>query len=87
MPRTPDHYATLGVHPDALQPEIKKKYRELALTHHPDKVHALQKEEATHKLAAINAAWDVLGDPDRRRVYDMQRQADTWPFMRLLPTF
>ncbi|KAL1530079.1 hypothetical protein AB1Y20_001001 [Prymnesium parvum] len=71
-----DHYATLGLPPDAASSEIKKRYRKLALAHHPDKVPPGAKEEATRTLASLNEAWRVLGDSDRRRVYDMQREAD-----------
>ena len=34
--RPPDHYATLGVPPDATTAQIKKAYRKLARQHHPD---------------------------------------------------
>jgi curved DNA-binding protein CbpA len=36
-PEAPDHYATLGVSPDASNAVIKKAFRKLALEHHPDK--------------------------------------------------
>ena len=68
-----DLYAELGLSPDASAEDIKKAYRSLALQHHPDKVPSSQREEATAKLAIINTAWDVLGDSERRRVYDLQR--------------
>ena len=62
--------------PDASAEDIKRAYRSLALLHHPDKVPSSQREEATAKLASINTAWDILGDTERRRVYDLQRAAD-----------
>ena len=71
-----DLYAELGLAPDASAEDIKRAYRSLALLHHPDKVPSSQREEATAKLASINTAWDVLGDTERRRVYDLQRAAD-----------
>ena len=71
-----DFYSDLGLAPDASAEEIKRAYRRLALQHHPDKVPSSQREEATAKLASINTAWDVLGDTERRRVYDLQRAAD-----------
>lgn len=36
MPPKQDHYAVLGVSPDATMEDIKRAYRRLALTHHPD---------------------------------------------------
>jgi hypothetical protein len=71
-----DHYGVLGVDPGAPTAEIRKAYRRLALEHHPDKVPASRREEATHLLSSINAAWDCLGDADRRRVYDLQRDVE-----------
>ncbi len=65
MPRTPaDHYATLGVSPAASAAEIKAAYRSLVKRHHPD----AGGDERT--ILALNAAWEVLGDGDRRRDYD-----------------
>ena len=69
----PDFYDVLGVDYGAPVADIRRAYRALALKHHPDKVKAKERPAATKKLAAINQAWDVLGDGDRRRVYDMQR--------------
>lgn len=59
-----DHYAALQVKRNATQEEIKKAYRELAATHHPD--HGGD----TNTFQAINAAYDVLGDAERRKKYD-----------------
>ena len=59
-----DHYATLGVAKDASQDEIKKAFRKLASQHHPDK------GGDTVKFQEIQAAYDVLGDPEKRRQYD-----------------
>lgn len=59
-----DHYSTLGVPRDATQEEIKKAYRKLAMTHHPDKggdPAAFQK---------LNDAYEVLGDAAKRQQYD-----------------
>ena len=86
MPTAPmerDLYSELEVTRDATTEEIKAQYRRLCLAHHPDKVPTAQKDQATERLAAINTAWDVLGDTDRRRVYDMQCDAHgrklPWP--------
>jgi len=59
-----DHYSTLGVSKDATQDEIKKAFRKLASQHHPDK------GGDTQKFQEIQAAYDTLGDPDKRAKYD-----------------
>jgi len=60
------HYERLGVDAEATAEEIQRAYRLLALRHHPDV--APDADRAT--MAAINAAWEILRDPDRRRSYD-----------------
>jgi molecular chaperone DnaJ len=59
------HYATLGVRPDATAAEIRDAYRSLARRYHPD-----HEPAAAEKMAAINEAYRVLGEPSRRAVYD-----------------
>lgn len=59
-----NHYTTLGVQKDATADEIKKAYRKLAGQHHPDK----GGDKA--KFQAIQAAYAVLGDPQKRAEYD-----------------
>jgi molecular chaperone DnaJ len=59
------HYATLGVRPDASAAEIRDAYRALARRYHPDLEPA-----AAEKMAAINEAYRVLGEPSRRATYD-----------------
>lgn len=64
---TQDYYRTLNVSPTATQAEIKQAYRRLAKQFHPDG----NRETASHdRIAKVNAAYEVLGDPDRRRSYD-----------------
>lgn len=66
---TPNHYHTLDVSPGATQTEIKQAYRRLAKLFHPDS----NTNTANHeKIADVNAAYEVLGDPERRRTYDQQ---------------
>lgn len=60
------YYEILGVGPDASTEEIQRAYRTLARRHHPDV--APDADRVT--MATINAAWAVLGDPGRRRIYD-----------------
>jgi len=60
-----DHYETLGVPRDAPQEQIRAAYRRAASTAHPDR-----EGGSTERMQAINAAYDVLGDQERRRAYD-----------------
>jgi hypothetical protein len=71
------HYDLLGLPGDASQAEIRAAYRALARRHHPDTRqpdtrHDVEVDAARSPdtMAALNAAWAVLGDPDRRRAYD-----------------
>jgi len=63
-----DYYQTLGVTKSASEKEIKQAYRKLARKHHPD-VNPGDKS-AESKFKEINEAYEVLGDPDKRRKYD-----------------
>lgn len=64
-----NHYQTLDVEPSATQAEIKQAYRRLAKRFHPD----ASREAANHdRISQINAAYEVLGDPQNRRSYDQQ---------------
>jgi len=59
-----DHYATLGVGKTATPDEIKRAYRKLASQHHPDR------GGDTARFQQIQAAYDVLGDAQKRQQYD-----------------
>jgi DnaJ-class molecular chaperone len=63
-----DYYGVLGVSKTATDEEIKKAYRKLARTHHPDLNPGDKTAEA--KFKDINEANEVLGDPEKRRKYD-----------------
>jgi len=63
-----DYYETLGVSRGAGDAEIKKAFRNLARKYHPDV--AKDKKSAEAKFKEINEAYEVLGDPDKRRKYD-----------------
>ena len=67
----PDHYATLNVHPDATDADIKRGYRKLMRAVHPDANKT--DPDATKKAAALNRAFETLGDPAKRRAYDDER--------------
>jgi len=63
-----DYYEILGVPKSAAQDEIRKAFRKLARQHHPDV--AKDKKTAEAKFKEINEAYEVLGDPEKRRKYD-----------------
>ncbi|MEO1400536.1 MAG: DnaJ domain-containing protein [Cyanobacteria bacterium J06635_1] len=66
-----NHYETLGLTDTASQAEIKQAYRQLAKQYHPDS----QKDQAGHEvIAQVNAAYEILGDPTKRRQYDQHRR-------------
>ncbi len=69
-----NHYATLGVGRKAAAPEIKRAFRSLALKYHPDKfLDPAEKEEASERFKAVTEAFEVLRDPAKRRMYDLQQ--------------
>lgn len=67
------HYSTLGLHRRAGAAEIRIAYLALARKHHPDRNAGAA--EAHERTLAINAAYEVLGDPGRKRAYDAELEA------------
>lgn len=63
-----DFYEILGVSRNATDEEIKKAYRKLALTYHPDR--NCGDVEAEEKFKEINQAYQVLGDREKRATFD-----------------
>src|SRR5262245_33990789 len=63
-----DYYEILGVARTASAEEIKKSYRQLALKYHPDRNPGDKEAEENFKHAA--EAYEALGDPEKRQLYD-----------------
>jgi molecular chaperone DnaJ len=64
----PDPYKILGVDKKASQDEIKKAYRKLARKYHPDTNSG--DAQAEERFKEVQAAYDLVGDPDKRKEYD-----------------
>lgn len=81
-----DHYEVLGVSRDASQDDIKKAYRKLARQLHPD-VNA--EVEAQERFKQVTHAFEVLGDEQSRRNYDLggQNQNQNFGFGDIFETF
>ena len=66
-----DHYAKLGVQPNASIDAIKAAYRRNATKYHPDRNPA---PDAAARFREIQVAYEVLSDAERRKAYDDYRQ-------------
>jgi DnaJ-class molecular chaperone len=69
-PTETDHYATLGLDRRCTLAEIRKAYRLLAKRHHPDVNSG--SHDAAQRTRELNAAYEILTDPARRRAYDRE---------------
>ncbi len=72
IPLSKSLYETLGVSPNASADEIKKAYRKLARKYHPD---ICKEAECEEKFKEINAAYEILSDPEKRKQYDQYGDA------------
>lgn len=79
-------YDYLGCAPNATEAELKRAYRRLALQYHPDKNPT---DTAAERFREIQEAWDVLSDPQKRKMYDrfgmMSTQLAEMPAVLLSP--
>jgi len=73
-----DFYRILGVEEKASQDDIKKAYRKLAKSHHPDA--NLGDQQATERFKEIGEAYSVLKDPEKRQQYDQMRKLGAFGF-------
>src|SRR5215213_7158743 len=64
-----DYYAVLGVPETASQKDITKAYRKLARETHPD-----ANPGSEERFKEVSAAYDVIGDPEKRKEYDEVRK-------------
>jgi DnaJ-class molecular chaperone len=70
MPTKRDYYDILGVSKSASDDELKKAYRKMAMEHHPDMVKEGDKKSHEERFKEINEAYQVLSDPQKRKMYD-----------------
>ena len=73
MPDQEDYYEVLGVDREAGPEEIKRAYRDRCFILHPDRLRGAPdsaKRRAEEELKKVNSAYDVLGNPWKRREYD-----------------
>eukprot|EP00546_Thalassionema_frauenfeldii_P004091 CAMPEP_0178925310 /NCGR_PEP_ID=MMETSP0786-20121207/17832_1 /TAXON_ID=186022 /ORGANISM="Thalassionema frauenfeldii, Strain CCMP 1798" /LENGTH=277 /DNA_ID=CAMNT_0020600159 /DNA_START=155 /DNA_END=985 /DNA_ORIENTATION=+ len=75
MEGSDDPYEILGVPRTATNAQIKSAYRKLALKHHPDRqADEASKQRATQIFSKISNAYEILGDENSRREFEMQQQ-------------
>ena len=74
-----DYYSILGVRPTASPEAIKRAYHRLARTYHPDVNNAPDAEE---RMKALNRAYEILSDPERRQQYDRDHFGEPVPVRR-----
>ena len=67
-----DFYAVLAVPRNATEDQIRRRFRELARTRHPDRFRGAEKERAEKDFQAITQAFNVISDPERRRLHDLE---------------
>lgn len=80
-----DYYQTLNLPENASDKQIKEAYRRLAFRYHPDRN---QDPESSARMKAINEAYAVLSNPDKRKDYDaVRRQFGATAYGRFRSTY
>ena len=81
MSNTLNPYEVLNIDESASSDEIKKAYRKLCLSNHPDRNN--NSSESTKKFQSITSAYELIGDESKRKQYDMQSKMKSsgMPFM------
>ena len=67
-----DYYAVLRLPRNASTEQIRSRFRELAREMHPDRAPAAEKRAAEEAFQRVSEAFNVLGDPMRRREHDLE---------------
>jgi len=71
MSQENDYYKILGINPESSDSEIKKAYRGLSMKYHPDR--NVGNSQVEEKFKEINQAYEILGDRESRRRYDLTK--------------
>ena len=77
-----NYYAILGLDKTATHQQIVAAFRRMAIKYHPDRNHSLN---ANEKFILVHKAFEVLGNPERRRWYDMAYAKDEHPHTSYKP--
>lgn len=80
-----NYYYFLGIQENASEEDIKKAYRKLSLKYHPDKNE--NDEFFAHRFREIHEAYEMLGDPEKRRIYDENLTHQQRSYRPTLPPF
>jgi diphthamide biosynthesis protein 4 len=76
QPSSPSHYEVLGLPLSSTMAEIRRRYHELSLVHHPDKQPNTEDTKNSNWLM-ISEAYTTLSDPESRSKYDALLQSET----------
>ena len=72
-----DYYKILGIEKSASSSDIKSAYRKLAKKYHPD-LNQDNKDAAAEKFKEISEAYEILADPQKKKMYDSIPLGNLW---------